>query len=151
MKASDTSVPRFLVFLLRRAEIEVERGEEEEGVDDGWRQRMKKKIDTSRERERERERARERERQRPTQRGRERARAAAAASPRKNKRTAKKKKKKVFFNKSVPLTMNLGVFNSFFFWVVSYWSAAAGYCKFNLTKSILCLEFPLLASFSSIL
>lgn len=34
-KASNTSILGFLVFLLRRAEIEVERGEEEEGVDDG--------------------------------------------------------------------------------------------------------------------
>lgn len=36
-KSSNTSILRFLGFLLRRAEIEVERGEEEEeeGVDDG--------------------------------------------------------------------------------------------------------------------
>lgn len=95
MKASNTSVLRFLVFLLRRAEIEVERREEEEGVVDGWRQRMKK-IDTSREREGERDKYRHRQRERVSERGRERerGRAAAAASPRKNKRTAKKKKQK---------------------------------------------------------
>lgn len=103
MKASNTSVLRFLVFLLRRAEIEVERREEEEGVVDGWRQRMKK-IDTSREREgeRDKDRHRKRERERVSERGRERerGRAAAAASPRKNKRTAKKKNKKQCFSTS---------------------------------------------------